>query len=273
LEGQIRSTGVKLLLPGLRRLLYVASLLTFIAGIQLYVLTGHTDRYFAWTIAVPLSAAFLGGNYFASFLLALLSARETIWVKMRVAVPSVFVFTNLLLIATLLHRNKFHWDSFFGWAWLAVYALVPPVMLVLLIRQGLAPGVNPPRTAPLPFWLRIFLFLEGLLMLAFGTWLFLDPAGASSYWPWKLTPLTARAAGSWLWGIGLAAFQTPLENDWSRVKPAIVTYTAVGFLQGIALIRYPGNFAWGTPSGILYLFLVAATCGLGVYSCSQMRRH
>ena len=38
------------LLPLMRRLLYVAAALVFLAGIPLFVFPTRTDRYFAWTI-------------------------------------------------------------------------------------------------------------------------------------------------------------------------------------------------------------------------------
>jgi hypothetical protein len=44
----------------MRRMLYVASVLVFIAGIQTFVLSEDTGRFFAWTIAIPLTTAFLG---------------------------------------------------------------------------------------------------------------------------------------------------------------------------------------------------------------------
>ena len=49
----------------------LAALLAAIAGVQLYFLTDHTDHYFAWTIAAPLSATFLGTGYWTGTALLL----------------------------------------------------------------------------------------------------------------------------------------------------------------------------------------------------------
>src|SRR5215469_12802383 len=54
------------LVPGMRALLYAASILVLLAGIQLFVFTGRTDDFFAFTIGNPLSALFLGAGYWAS---------------------------------------------------------------------------------------------------------------------------------------------------------------------------------------------------------------
>ena len=61
---------------GMRWVFRVGSVLVTAAGIQLFVLTDHTDRLFAWTIKNPLTAAFLGAFYFTALTLAALSARE-----------------------------------------------------------------------------------------------------------------------------------------------------------------------------------------------------
>ena len=75
------------------------------AGLQLFVLTGQTDRFFAWTIAVALSAAFLGAGYWAAVPMTLAAWREPVWANARIAVPGVWVFTTLTLVVTIRHRD------------------------------------------------------------------------------------------------------------------------------------------------------------------------
>ncbi len=62
---------------GIRLLLYLASFLVLSVGLSVYLLSEKTGVYFSWTINPPLSAAFLGAGYLASFLLEFLSARES----------------------------------------------------------------------------------------------------------------------------------------------------------------------------------------------------
>jgi hypothetical protein len=123
--------GVRSLTRGMRWLLLVASLLDFIIGIPLFLLSEQTDRYFAWTISVPLTAAFLGAGYWSSFFNEFVGARERVWANSRVAVPAVFVFTVLTLVATLIHLDLFHLGGSFAaitqigtWTWMAVYVSV-----------------------------------------------------------------------------------------------------------------------------------------------------
>src|SRR5438046_199814 len=135
-EGQVR-----LLRPGLRRLLYVSGALVLIIGAQLYVLTDHTNRAFAWTIHPGLTAAFLGAALF----------------------------------------------------------------------------IAPKATGPI--------------------------------WPWTLTPLTGRAVGAWLLGLGVAAAGSMLERDLDRLRPTMVAFALFGGLELIALARYAGDVDWGGPAG------------------------
>src|SRR5437016_12101765 len=105
------SSQIRPVIAPMRWLLYAASTLAFLAGLQLSLLTEQTDTYFAWTIAPPLTAAFLGAAYGAAVPVELIAAREKLWAKARVAVPAIWLFTTLTLVATLVHFGKFHFSS------------------------------------------------------------------------------------------------------------------------------------------------------------------
>jgi hypothetical protein len=213
-------------------------------GVQLFVLSEHTDRYFAWTIDVPLTAAFLGAGYWASVALEWLAAREASWARARIAVPAVFVSTTLTLVATLVHLDLLHLGGenslmtrTVTWAWLAIYIFVPLAMLVLIARQLRPPGEDLSRGLPLSYWMRTVLSVQAAVFLGLGVALFIDPERSASLWPWALTPLTSRAVAAWLLGIAVAAGQTVWENDAHRVRVAFISYVALGVLQLVALVR------------------------------------
>jgi len=263
---------------GMQRLLFAASFLVLSVGISLYLLTNLTDTYFAWTITPPLTAAFLGAGYWASFLLELLSARERVWARARLAVPAVLVFTTLTLILTLLHLGHFHFNRpvFITragtWVWLAVYASVPVIMTILLVAQLRQPGRDPARQTPLPVWVRLVLSFQALIMVTLGTALFLVPLDVASIWPWTLTALTGRAVGAWLLGIGIAAAQSAWENDWTRLQPVMISFTVYGGLQLIAIARYPGTVNWNGASAWIYLLLVLSILAVGAYGWRSARQ-
>ncbi|MGH2827762.1 MAG: hypothetical protein ACRDKF_12405 [Actinomycetota bacterium] len=142
----------------MRVMLLASGVLVFLAGVQLFVLSERTDDYFAWTIDPSATAAFLGAGYWAAVAVEGLAAIEIRWERARVAVPAVFVFTTLTLIATLLHIDVFHFDApefstrAVTWSWLAVYAIVPLIMGVLWWRQAGRGHADAGRFAPMPEW-------------------------------------------------------------------------------------------------------------------------
>ena len=71
----------------MRRLLFTAAVLVLLAGIELFAFTGRTDRFFAWTIASPLSAAFLGAGYWAAVAIEALAGRQRLWANARSPCP------------------------------------------------------------------------------------------------------------------------------------------------------------------------------------------
>jgi hypothetical protein len=57
------------LTPAMRRLLLVAALLVFLAGLQLFVFPLRTADWFAWTVDSHMTAVFLGAAYWSSAVL------------------------------------------------------------------------------------------------------------------------------------------------------------------------------------------------------------
>src|SRR5438094_681964 len=197
--------GVRPLIIPMRWLLYAASTLVFLAGLQLTVFTEQTATYFAWTIMRPLTAAFLGASYWAAVPVEIIAARQSTWASARVAVPAIWLFTTLTLVTTLLHFDLFHFSpsavlsaQAAAWFWLAIYVGVPVAMLLIWILQVRAPGTDPARGPPAPAWMRFLVLGQGVGMLAVGVALFLAPDGVKGGWPWGLTTLTARATVAWL---------------------------------------------------------------------------
>jgi hypothetical protein len=257
----------------MRILLTIAGGLVFLAGLQLFVFPERTDELFAWTIDIPLTAAFLGAGYWASVALEWLAAREGLWGNARIAVPSVFVFTSLTLVATIVHLDLFHLDSnldlptrMVTWAWIAIYVSVPVLLAVLFVRQIRMSGDDPPRVLSIPKAMGFVLSIHAILLPALGAYLFVAPENAMSLWPWPLTPLTGRAVGAWVFSLGVAAAHALWENDLRRVRGAVVGYAAVGVLQGIALARFPDTVTWGEPQAIVYVLVLASMVGVGIWA-------
>lgn len=237
--------------------------LLFIAGVQLFVLSEQTATYFAWTIASPLTAAFLGAGYWAALCAAYLGLRHAGRPSVETSIPGSFVATTLLGIATFLHLDKFHLASpllitrFVTWVWILVYVVTPPIFLVLLIKQNAASKpVNPAGTAPA--WLRIGFVLQALLCVVVGVLLFVLSGSLIPIWPWALTPLTAQAVGAWLVTFGVACAVVYRANDLRSSTGTISSLLAFCILQSVVVARYFYAIDWAKPLAWLYLLLLVA---------------
>ncbi len=234
------SDAVRENVAGVRALLVPFVVLASLGAIQLYLFPNDTDRFFAWTLRPSLSAMFMGAGYAAGVLLTILSYRRRAWAVTRTATLTIFVFTLFMLVATFLHIDKMHLGAdvltarLAAWLWVLVYVTVTPALLVIIVVQGRQPGVDPPRSRPLPRGLRAVLGVTGVALLTVGLVMFASPTSAAEFWPWEVTPLAARALASWLVAIGWAGLQAVYENDAERTRPAAATFTVIGALWILA---------------------------------------
>ena len=247
--------------------------LLIIAGIQLFVLSSQTETYFAWTIPLPLTAAFMGAGYWAALAHAFMIARNPDWEGTRASIPAAFTATTLLLVATLLHLDQFHLDSpalitrFVTWVWIVVYVVTPPVFRYFLVRGFRRAGMEEERGKGFSGWGRAVFFLLAAFGLLFGLGLFFLPQSFMPLWPWPLAPLAARAVGAWLTTFGVAAATLAWQNDRVHGKGALASLLAFCILQLIVLLLYSGSVEFGNPLAwgyLLFLLLGMAASGSGL---------
>jgi hypothetical protein len=261
----------------MRVLLVVASVLGGIAFLQLFLGTERTDRYFAWTIEPPLTAAFLGATYGTAVVLLLLSSRRRAWAEARIGVLGVFVLTTLVLVAILLHHESFHLGSdsvvtFAGtWAFVCTYFVLPPALIAAIVHQFRVGRADVPRRARLPAWYRLALGFEAAVMVAVGAALVIAPTWTDALWPWQLTALTGRAVGAFVFATGVAAGIAVWEDDWIRIEAAAASYAVLGLLQGIALLRYSSEPDWSGPQSWIYVGFLLTLPALGLYGWLEAR--
>ena len=252
----------------------VAPLTRFAIGIPLVLLTTETARFFAWTIEPPMTAGFLGANYWASALLAVLAARETLWANGRVSVSVALAFAPLTTVATLLHLDQFHLDTFFGWFWVVAYTIYPIQLAIFLRKQLMAPGGDPPKERPVPLWVRAILALHAALLIPLGLALFVAPNTVADLWPWPIPPLSAQAIAAWLVAFGVLAGHSLVENEWARVRAGMLAYPFLGLMQVVMLVRFGDVIDFSDPSAWIYVGVVASFFVLGAYGLvAESRSH
>ena len=277
-DGAMVSTPDGSVTRGMRRMLWVAAGLVLVQGSILLAAHNDTTRYFSWTIAVPVTAAFLGAGYLSAAVLESMAARQSSWQRARIAVPGVLAFTTLTLVVTLVHLGKFHLGAASGltrtltWGWLAIYVGVPPVLAFLWWRQARAVPGTAPAGRRLPPLVRVVLGLQGAVMLALGAALLVAPVQVARLWPWPLTALTGRAVGAWLVGFGIIAAQS-WHADRREVAaiafPAVTVYAA---LQLAVLAGFTHSMHWDQAPAWCYLLFLASLLAVGVAGLISVTR-
>jgi hypothetical protein len=172
----------------------------------------------------------------------------------------ITAFTWMMGLATLLHWQAFadepfslacllEPEDFKGpplavYTWLILYATTPFLVPVLWLRQrGTDPGTPDPDDRIVPKPLRRVGALAGAGLVGLGLFLFLFPTVALPYWPWQLTPLTARVVGAFLTAPGLALFLCARDPRWSAWR-ILVQHQALA----VALVLLAVGLLWGSPN-------------------------
>lgn len=240
------------------------------ALVILWGLPGRTADAWAWTIKPDLTPIFLGSGYGAGayfFLRTFLSKR---FHPSAAGIFGAAFFATLMLIATLVHWDRFnHGDApligaivFYGWV--AVYIVSPFAVFALWWTNRRADSGQPaPGEAIVPPRVRLIARGVGAGALIAAAVFFLSPTTAIEHWPWNLTPLTARVLGSFTAQVGIGALLLSMDRRWSAWKLLIQTFFVATALLLIGALRARGDFDTGNALTYVYVGgLVAADLAL-----------
>jgi hypothetical protein len=243
----------------------VAPLTRFLLGVPVFLLPTQTDDYFAWTIAVPLTAVFIGACYWSSALLAVIASRRLLWSQTRISMAVALVFAPCITAATFIHLDQFPTDKPIGIIWVIAYGIYPVMLALVMRRQLQAPGGDPPRGEPLDSWVRGILGIQAVVMVPLGLGMFVLPGVFEDLWPWPLTDLTSQVCGAWVLALGVFSGGMLFENDQNRVAPYLSSLVFLGALQTIALARYGDDMQWDEPGAYLFVAYLASILILAAY--------
>ena len=189
-----------------------------VAAFLLFVFPERTGELFAWAIAPPLSAYMLGSAYVGGIWFFVGVALTKRWHRVAPGFPAVVVFAGALLIATLLHLDRFSQNlSFF--TWVVLYATTPFVVAVLWwLQRRSDDGAAETRDVRVPLVVRVVMLVVGAASLVTGAIMFLSPTLVIPIWAWDLTPLTARVLGAVLSLPGVVAVGFLRDDRWSSFR-------------------------------------------------------
>jgi hypothetical protein len=248
--------------------------LAVIAGPVLYLLPGETATYFAWKIAHPLTPVYMGAAYCAGVgnFWALAANR---WMVARVQMPAIIIFAITQLIATLLHLSIFNWAHPIAWAWLAVYVISPVAAGAVWVaneRRTRAPA----GSSTLPAFIAPLLLALAVVQLTLGLALFLVPALIAPFWPWSLTPLTARVIGGWYISGAALLWMLARQSGFAAIRIGLLATTIVVGLLLIGALVHWADFNGPALSIALYLLfelLLGASAAYSWRRAAQAQAH
>jgi hypothetical protein len=221
------------ILPATRVGAGVVLVLAIANGAFLYLVPSRAEPDYAWPIAPPVSAAFMGAGYLAGFVAAALTLRAGRWRAMHSLVWPLAILSLGLLLATLIHGDRFRWEEPPAWIWTAVYAVIPAGAAYLWRRQTLVAPAAPPADPRLR-WIRGASWPLGALFALLGAVLLVAPDALVDDWPWQLTPLLGRAFGSWYLLMGtLLLFAAATV---ARPDEVLIPYATVGTWSVLVLL-------------------------------------
>lgn len=269
------------LLPVTRAGVAVLLALALANGLFLYLFPGQAATRYAWAIRPSISAAFLGAGFLAGTVpTALVFFATDRWRSLRTLPPALFVLATTLLLATLLHADRFRWGYPPTWGWAAVYAGVPLGIVVLWRLQERDPEPAPPLDPALRP-LRPLSAVLGALLVVCATMLFTAPEGLTSLWPWELTSLMGRAVAPWyaMIGVMLLACALTLRGPQEAVLPyaTLLAWSALllllPLLHGDDIVRDGAELAgWvAVSAALLALSIFALACSVPAARAQSQR--
>ncbi len=228
----------------------IVLLLAFFA---LYIAPDHTDWDFAWTILPRSSAILIGAGYTAGafFFARLLGIKK--WHRVQAGFLPITIFTIFMIIATLLHLNRFHQTGLPFYAWTIIYILTPFIVPLIWWSNHATASTeleeNDLRYSPVVQW---GLGIIAVIGIVFSLVVFIRPTLLIALAPWKLTELTARVFAGWI----ILTFSTLLSLAWDgRWSAARILVESVLVGLSLTLLGLPRMWSDFDPSNpMTYVF-------------------
>lgn len=204
-------------LPATRVLAWFIFPFLVVAFVVLYGYPDDTERLFAWPIRPRMTPMVLGSVYLGGAYFFVRTATSRGWHRVQAGFVPVGTFATLMGIATVLHWDRFTHDHVAFWLWAGLYFTTPFLVFAAWAANR---DHDPPATGEdlqLSRISRAALGVTGALAVATCTTLFIAPGTLIPWWPWILTPLTARVMGA-IFSLGIGGFLVAADGRWSAAK-------------------------------------------------------
>lgn len=242
------------ILPLTRIILMVVVPFLLLAFLILYVFPETSGERFAWEIKPNMTALLIGAGYLGGAYVFVFTIFGRRWHRVATAFLPVSAFTIAMLVATILHWDRFDMRHFPFQLWLILYIVTPFLVPFMWLRNRVTdPGTPEEDDLIVPGFARLGMLVFGLAGLGVMGLMFLTPEAMMSIWPWKLTPLTARILGGWFALLGVGGIMTSRDPRWSAWRTPMQSITLWAVLVLVGAFRNPQDFA---PAGVWNVFTI-----------------
>ena len=269
---QTQTTGR--ILASTRAGVWVLFILALANGAFLYLVPGSAETDYAWSIVPPVNGAFIGAGFLAGTLATgLVLFATTRWRSLQTLPPALWVLATTLLIATLIHNDRFKFDYAPTWLWMIVYAGVPFAVPVLVMLQRRVAEPEPPADPGLSL-VRGLSAVCGVGLLIGAAALYIAPVEVGEHWPWALTPLLGRVVAAWYAMVGtmLVACAWGLRRSTEAVIP-FGTLAAWCLLLLALPLLHSGDVDTGGGAFVAWLIVMVVLLALAVLALARSLPH
>jgi hypothetical protein len=220
----------------------------------LYIRPQDTGSLFAWPIAPSMTSFVLASAYFGGAYFFVRVVFEQQWHRIAVGFLPVTTFAALMMVATLLHWERFTHGNVSFVTWAVLYASTPLLVFGAWLRnRGSDPRVLDPGEVEIPPAIRWIMGGLGALVLAVGLVLFVFPNVLIATWPWRLTPLTARVIGACFALTGVFGLVIAQDRRWTAARIAIQSQAVGVSLILVGIVRAWSDFKSGIATTWLFV--------------------
>lgn len=236
----MRSSGIGRDAPPVSRVLVAATALEavilIVVGAALFAAPSIAEDAWPWRLT-PFNTRFMGSIYLSALVPVVVLLRARRWDPGRFVVPSIFVFTAVVAVVSVIHENDFLFGErpVVSWGWFLIYTfLAVNAGVHVFLSRGLPLG---DRWRPTGAW-RGMLVVQGLVLAGYGIALLVAPGAASDFWPWPIDDLHAQMYSAMFLtgGVGslvLARAASPLELFTGGLTEVVFGATAI---LGLAMV-------------------------------------
>lgn len=243
-----------------------------LAFVILYVFPDQSGKHFAWAIKPHMMTMFIGAGYLGGAYLFFHTAWGRPWHHVAPGFLPVTAFTLSMLLATLLHWDRFDIRHFPFQLWLILYVVTPVLVPYLWLRNRREDdGAVREGDAVVPPAARRAMTFSGAVIALFALLGLVFPSVLMDLWVWTLTPLTARVLGGWFALLAVGGLTIGRESRWSAWKIGLASIGSWHVLILLAAILNPADF----PGGVINWYTILVLLGLagmaGLYFYMRQR--